>query len=142
MNLHVTKDLCTERYPVLDSRGHNEGAAACATYVHNIHAEVLIRNMVACACMPAGVWRLALAGGVAGCCFWTAIFPTDVVKSRIQVRLCDFVGLRPSKQLVVVQSNWHVMFVIHIWQCMLQVRGELSGSFWTTLFQIYRNEGR
>ena len=48
MNLHVTKDLCTERYPVLDSRGHNEGAvaeaseAACATYVHNIHAEVLM----------------------------------------------------------------------------------------------------
>ena len=35
-----------------------------------------------------GLWRLALAGGIAGCCFWTAMFPTDVVKSRIQVRQC------------------------------------------------------
>ena len=32
-----------------------------------------------------GVWRLALAGGIAGCCFWTAMFPADVVKSRVQV---------------------------------------------------------
>lgn len=28
---------------------------------------------------------MALAGGMAGCCFWTAMFPTDVVKSRVQV---------------------------------------------------------
>ena len=25
-------------------------------------------------------------GGVAGLCFWTCIFPLDVIKSRIQVR--------------------------------------------------------
>lgn len=31
-------------------------------------------------------WRLALAGGIAGCCFWTSIYPTDLVKSRIQVQ--------------------------------------------------------
>ena len=36
------------------------------------------------------VWRLALAGGLAGCCFWTAIFPADVVKSRVQVCVCEF----------------------------------------------------
>lgn len=53
----------------------------------------------------AGVWRLALAGGLAGCCYWGAMFPTDVVKSRIQVR------------------------------------GELSGSFWITLAGILRSEG-
>ena len=35
------------------------------------------------------VWRLTVAGGLAGCCFWTSIFPTDVVKSRVQV--CVFV---------------------------------------------------
>lgn len=51
------------------------------------------------------VWRLALAGGLAGCCYWGAMFPTDVVKSRIQVR------------------------------------GELSGSFWITLAGILRSEG-
>lgn len=33
------------------------------------------------------VWRLALAGGLAGSFFWTATFPIDVVKSRIQVYL-------------------------------------------------------
>ena len=27
-----------------------------------------------------------LCGGVAGLCFWTCIFPMDVIKSRIQVR--------------------------------------------------------
>ena len=27
-----------------------------------------------------------ICGGVAGVCFWSAIFPLDVIKSRIQVR--------------------------------------------------------
>lgn len=36
-------------------------------------------------CGDLSVWRLTVAGGLAGCCFWTAIFPTDVVKSRVQV---------------------------------------------------------
>ena len=29
--------------------------------------------------------RTALAGGLGGCCFWLAVFPADLVKSRIQV---------------------------------------------------------
>lgn len=33
----------------------------------------------------AGVWRLALAGGIAGCCYWTTVFPIDVTKANIQV---------------------------------------------------------
>ncbi|KAK3100290.1 hypothetical protein FSP39_017714 [Pinctada imbricata] len=32
-----------------------------------------------------GPLRTVVAGGVGGCCLWSAIFPTDVVKSRIQV---------------------------------------------------------
>ena len=32
-----------------------------------------------------GPFSLAFAGGVAGCCLWTSIFPADVVKSRVQV---------------------------------------------------------
>ncbi|XP_060065856.1 mitochondrial ornithine transporter 1-like [Ylistrum balloti] len=32
-----------------------------------------------------GVWRTVVSGGIGGVCLWTAIFPTDVVKSRIQV---------------------------------------------------------
>ena len=30
--------------------------------------------------------EVAVSGGVAGACFWASVFPTDVVKSRIQVR--------------------------------------------------------
>ena len=33
----------------------------------------------------AGVSRLALAGGLGGCGYWISVFPTDTVKSRIQV---------------------------------------------------------
>lgn len=32
-----------------------------------------------------GAARTVVAGGVGGLCLWSAIFPTDVVKSRIQV---------------------------------------------------------
>lgn len=32
-----------------------------------------------------GPVSLAFAGGVAGCCLWTSIFPADVVKSRVQI---------------------------------------------------------
>lgn len=32
-----------------------------------------------------GAARTIVAGGVGGMCLWSAIFPTDVVKSRIQV---------------------------------------------------------
>ncbi|XP_069129626.1 mitochondrial ornithine transporter 1-like [Argopecten irradians] len=32
-----------------------------------------------------GVWRTVVSGGIGGVCLWTSIFPTDVVKSRIQV---------------------------------------------------------
>ncbi|XP_072171262.1 mitochondrial ornithine transporter 1-like [Diadema setosum] len=38
--------------------------------------------------------RLALAGGVAGASLWTAIYPIDVVKSRIQVQ--SLVGKMPG----------------------------------------------
>ncbi|XP_033742414.1 mitochondrial ornithine transporter 1-like [Pecten maximus] len=33
-----------------------------------------------------GVWRTVVSGGIGGVCLWTSIFPTDVVKSRIQVQ--------------------------------------------------------
>jgi solute carrier family 25 carnitine/acylcarnitine transporter 20/29 len=29
-------------------------------------------------------WKMALAGAIAGVCYWTAFFPADVVKTRIQ----------------------------------------------------------
>lgn len=32
-----------------------------------------------------GLLRTTLAGGIGGVCFWTAMFPADVVKSRIQI---------------------------------------------------------
>ncbi|OWF37216.1 mitochondrial ornithine transporter 1-like [Mizuhopecten yessoensis] len=32
-----------------------------------------------------GVWRTVVSGGIGGVCLWVTIFPTDVVKSRIQV---------------------------------------------------------
>ena len=44
-----------------------------------------------------------MAGGIAGCCFWTVMFPTDVVKSRVQVCRPDCVEgtplLQPAKLL-------------------------------------------
>lgn len=36
-----------------------------------------------------GLPRTALAGGLGGVCLWVAIFPADVVKSRIQVLSID-----------------------------------------------------
>ena len=33
-----------------------------------------------------GPVEIMFCGGVAGLCFWTCIFPLDVIKSRIQVR--------------------------------------------------------
>ena len=38
-------------------------------------------------CFFLGVPRLALAGGLGGCGYWISVFPTDTVKSRIQVSL-------------------------------------------------------
>ena len=32
-----------------------------------------------------GPVKVAISGGVAGACFWASVFPTDVVKSRVQV---------------------------------------------------------
>jgi hypothetical protein len=32
-----------------------------------------------------GPLEVAISGGVAGACFWASVFPTDVVKSRVQV---------------------------------------------------------
>ena len=31
------------------------------------------------------MWKIALAGGIAGCGFWGIMYPCDVVKARIQV---------------------------------------------------------
>lgn len=31
------------------------------------------------------LWKLMLAGGVGGVCYWTAFFPADVVKTRMQI---------------------------------------------------------
>ncbi|CAB4014952.1 mitochondrial ornithine transporter 1 [Paramuricea clavata] len=31
-----------------------------------------------------GPLEVAISGGVAGACFWSSVFPTDVVKSRVQ----------------------------------------------------------
>lgn len=31
-----------------------------------------------------GPLKVAFSGGIAGACFWTSVFPTDVVKSRVQ----------------------------------------------------------
>ena len=53
-----------------------------------IHHLTLLDDSAGVCLQCTGLWRLALAGGIAGCCFWTAMFPTDVVKSRIQVRQC------------------------------------------------------
>jgi hypothetical protein len=54
-----------------------------------------------------GPLEVAISGGVAGACFWSSVFPTDVVKSRVQVsvvtvllitcmlvfsRLCNILG--------------------------------------------------
>jgi hypothetical protein len=33
----------------------------------------------------AGLLNTFISGGVAGCALWTAMFPTDLIKSRIQV---------------------------------------------------------
>lgn len=47
-----------------------------------------VKGVIRVSCMAvfiAGVWRTSIAGGIAGCCFWTAIFPTDVIRTRIQV---------------------------------------------------------
>ncbi|KAL5459872.1 hypothetical protein EMCRGX_G033259 [Ephydatia muelleri] len=30
-----------------------------------------------------GIWRTAAAGGIAGCCFWIAVFPSDVVRGEL-----------------------------------------------------------
>ena len=32
------------------------------------------------------MWKIALAGGIAGCGFWGIMYPCDVVKARIQVQ--------------------------------------------------------
>lgn len=36
-------------------------------------------------CTFAGVLRTAISGGVGGMALWAAVFPADVVKSRMQV---------------------------------------------------------
>ncbi|XP_046853111.1 mitochondrial ornithine transporter 2-like isoform X3 [Xenia sp. Carnegie-2017] len=36
-----------------------------------------------------GPIEVAISGGIAGACFWSSVFPTDVVKSRIQTRSSD-----------------------------------------------------
>lgn len=36
---------------------------------------------------PSGPVKVIISGGVAGVALWTAVFPADVVKSRIQVFL-------------------------------------------------------
>ena len=33
------------------------------------------------------VWKVMLSGGIAGCCFWSSMYPFDVIKARIQVIL-------------------------------------------------------
>ena len=37
-------------------------------------------------CLSIAPVRTILAGGVGGVALWTAIYPTDVIKSRMQVR--------------------------------------------------------
>jgi hypothetical protein len=39
-----------------------------------------------------GPVQVAISGGIAGACFWASVFPTDVVKSRVQVSVlfCSF----------------------------------------------------
>ncbi|ESN96828.1 hypothetical protein HELRODRAFT_187365 [Helobdella robusta] len=34
-----------------------------------------------------GLWKTIVCGGVGGICLWTAIFPSDVIKSRVQIGL-------------------------------------------------------
>ena len=42
--------------------------------------------------MSEGPVSLAFAGGIAGVCLWTAIFPADVVKSRVQVSIMSVIS--------------------------------------------------
>ena len=44
-------------------------------------------------------------GGVAGLCFWTCIFPLDVIKSRIQVRLLHLGVEDCSEEMLRQKSN-------------------------------------
>ena len=93
--------------------------SACPSH-HFKYTFVLVVSIHVCLqCI--GPWRLALAGGIAGCCFWTAMFPTDVVKSRIQVRQCwsacaQHVQYMCSSRAQPVQymcssCAWYVQFV-------------------------------
>ena len=44
------------------------------------------------------VWKVMLSGGIAGCCFWSSMYPFDVI---IQVIL-DFILIEISSNLLTM----------------------------------------
>lgn len=52
-----------------------------------------------------GPVRTAICGGIGGTALWTLIFPTDVVKSRIQIQKLDTTMIACMRNIVQQEGN-------------------------------------
>ena len=84
----------------------------CWLNMYIVHAlKVYYYNLLSYPTDYTGVWRMALAGGIAGCCFWTAMFPADVVRSRIYVSECSLVGNSLGYMWYSDMSLWSIFAI-------------------------------
>ena len=59
-----------------------------------------------------GPLRTVISGGVAGVTLWTVIFPADVVKSRLQVRL---IKVKPNQMQNTISYISIALVIGHVW---------------------------
>lgn len=58
---------------------------------------------------PLGLLKTVIAGGIGGVAFWVAIFPADVIKSRMQISDSNDSMMSVTKKVIKVEGLYEFL---------------------------------